>query len=52
MVVPVDEVGPLIASGAVTIGARVGRIADPVVPGDVLAIDLAALAAGTLARRR
>ena len=45
VVVPVDEVGPLIASGALTISrsgphgerARVGKIADPVEPGDMLA---------------
>jgi 23S rRNA pseudouridine1911/1915/1917 synthase len=36
--VPVDAVGPLIASGAVTINGRVGRIADPVEVGDVLAV--------------
>jgi 23S rRNA pseudouridine1911/1915/1917 synthase len=48
-VVPVDAIGPLIATGAVTIGERVGKINDPVAPGDVLAIDLAALPAGTLA---
>jgi 23S rRNA pseudouridine1911/1915/1917 synthase len=47
--VPVDAIGPLIATGAVTIGARVGTINDPVAVGDVLAIDLAALPAGTLA---
>lgn len=48
-VVPVDEVGPLIASGAIAIGARVGTINDPVAIGDVLAIDLAALPASALA---
>ena len=47
-VVPVDEVGPLIASGAITIGGRPGRIADPVADGDVLAIELAAIPATAL----
>lgn len=63
VVVPVDEVGPLIASGALTIGARTGasstptgkigartgKIADRVEPGDLIAADLAALPASTLA---
>ena len=50
VVVPVDEVGPLIATGAVTIArggpgavAYTGKIADAVVPGDVIAVDGAAL---------
>ncbi len=35
-VVPVGDVGPLIARGGIRIGDRVGRIDDPVAPGDVL----------------
>jgi len=62
VVVPVDEVGPLIASGVVTVArspvtiardgpapvAPRGKIADPVVPGDVLAVELAALPTSAL----
>jgi 23S rRNA pseudouridine1911/1915/1917 synthase len=48
-VVPVDGVGPLIATGAITIGPRVGRIADRVCTGDVLGIALAALPGAALA---
>lgn len=47
-VVPIDAVGPLIAGGAIAIGARTGKINDPVAPGDILAIDLTALPEGTL----
>jgi 23S rRNA pseudouridine1911/1915/1917 synthase len=36
VVVPVSEVGPLIARGAVTVNGQVGKIADPVAHGDVL----------------
>jgi 23S rRNA pseudouridine1911/1915/1917 synthase len=38
-VVPSDAVGPLIATGAMTLGDRVGKIADPVHAGDMLAIE-------------
>jgi 23S rRNA pseudouridine1911/1915/1917 synthase len=48
-VVPVDAIGPLLATGAVTIGARAGRINDPVAAGDVLAVEVSTLPAGTLA---
>jgi 23S rRNA pseudouridine1911/1915/1917 synthase len=44
-VVDVRRVGPLIASGAITIDERVAAIADPVRSGDVLGVSLAALAA-------
>jgi 23S rRNA pseudouridine1911/1915/1917 synthase len=44
-VVDVPAIGPLIASGAITINERVGRIADPVCRGDVLAVRLGALVA-------
>jgi 23S rRNA pseudouridine1911/1915/1917 synthase len=43
-VVEVSAVGPLIASGAITINQRIGRIADRVVGGDVLAVEVDALA--------
>ena len=43
VVVPVGEIGGLIARGAIEIGDRVGRIADPVRVGDVLTVDAAAL---------
>jgi 23S rRNA pseudouridine1911/1915/1917 synthase len=42
-VVEVPAIGPLIASGAITINGHVGRIADVVRTGDVLAVELAAL---------
>jgi 23S rRNA pseudouridine1911/1915/1917 synthase len=44
-VVDVPAIGPLIASGAVTINDRVGRIADPVHTGDMLGVALDSLAA-------
>jgi len=44
VVVDVSAVGPVIASGAVTINGRAGRIADPVAPGDVLAVSAEGLA--------
>jgi 23S rRNA pseudouridine1911/1915/1917 synthase len=42
-VVEVNAVGPLIASGAITINDRVGRIADLVRTGDVLGVSSAAI---------
>lgn len=48
VVVPVDEVGGLIAAGAVRVAGRVGRIAERVQPGDVLAVDPDAIAASAL----
>jgi len=42
-VVEISAVGPLIASGAISINGQVGRIADPVRSGDVLAVELAGL---------
>jgi 23S rRNA pseudouridine1911/1915/1917 synthase len=49
VVVPVGDIGPLIAAGAVTINGRVARIADPVSPVDTIAIDATAIAAIALA---
>jgi 23S rRNA pseudouridine1911/1915/1917 synthase len=43
-VVDVPAVGPLIASGAITINDHIGRIADPVRTGDLLGVALDALA--------
>lgn len=43
-VVATREVGPLIARGAVRVGGRAGRIAEPVHAGDVLTLDAGALA--------
>jgi 23S rRNA pseudouridine1911/1915/1917 synthase len=44
VVVPVGDIGPLIAAGAVTINGRVAKIADPVTPADTIAVDPHALA--------
>lgn len=45
VVVPVGEIGGLITRGALRLGDRVGKIADPVRADDVLTVDIAALAA-------
>lgn len=47
-VVPVNDVGPLIASGAIQIDGRVGRIADGVAAGQVLSIERAAIPSTSL----
>ena len=39
--VPIDEIGALIARGAVTVNGKPGRIADLVSPDDVIAVDAA-----------
>jgi 23S rRNA pseudouridine1911/1915/1917 synthase len=49
VVVPVGDVGPLIAAGALTINGRVAKIADPVTPGDAIVVDPIALATVALA---
>lgn len=41
VVVDVPAIGPLIASGGLTINGRVGRIADPVAPADVVEVTAA-----------
>lgn len=43
-VVPIDDIGPLIANGRVQLAGRIGRIDDEVRPGDVLATDTTGLA--------
>ncbi|MBA3502017.1 MAG: RluA family pseudouridine synthase [Myxococcota bacterium] len=43
--VPIDEIGELIARGAITVNGRTGRIADEVSPDDVIVVDAAAIAA-------
>ncbi|MCX5741071.1 MAG: RluA family pseudouridine synthase, partial [Proteobacteria bacterium] len=43
------EIGRLITAGAIRLGDRVGRIADPTHPGDVVTVDAAAIAAIALA---
>ena len=48
VVVPVSDVGGLIARGAVSIDGRVAAIADPVPAGAVVSVDAAALAACAL----
>lgn len=48
VVVPVGDIGPLIAAGAVTVNGRVARIADAVVPTDTIAVEPRALAAVAL----
>lgn len=47
-VVPINEVGPLIASGAIAIDERVGRIADAITTGHVVSISRAALPSTSL----
>src|SRR5260221_5763480 len=42
-VVAIDAIGPLIAAGAVLLGARIGRIDYPVHTGDTVAVTLAAI---------
>ena len=48
-VVPVGAIGPLIAAGAVELDGRAGRIADPVVPGSLIAVSRAAIASLAIA---
>ncbi|HSD91342.1 MAG TPA: RluA family pseudouridine synthase [Kofleriaceae bacterium] len=48
-VVPINEVGPLIAAGAVSIDGRVGRIADAIASGAVVSIDRTAIPSTALA---
>jgi len=48
VVVPVSQIGGLIAAGKICVGARVGRMAEPVEPEAVITVDPAALAAHAL----
>lgn len=48
VVVPVGDIGPLIAAGAVTVNGRIAKIADPVMPADTIGVAPAALAAVAL----
>jgi len=48
VVVPVGDVGPLIAAGAITVNGRVGKIADPVRAADPIVVAPDALAAVAL----
>ena len=43
-VVPIDDIGPLIANGRVQLAGRIGRIDDEVRPGDALSTDATGLA--------
>ena len=48
VVVPVGDIGPLIAAGAVTVNGRIAKIAEPVLPTDTIVVDPHALAAVAL----